>query len=207
MVAVTHDERMKRLRAEVDIECGRRWARRLGGKLTSEGRVPDEDRFVYDVEGERERYAASRRIEDEARRKWRALERAAKDLGKFAAKYEAGAGAHVAEAIVVSLPKLKEVLHLPYDVPSSGAAAFAGRPPSRVTFVVEKLEALAFTLGKSDPRELDVQLLAIMTLLAGFWPYTATAELLFEKEGYPTAAKVIAKEAERLRSLLRRPAP
>jgi hypothetical protein len=205
MAIETHPDRMARLHADVELECAKRWAKMTGGTLTKEGRVPDDERITYDLEAERERYKASRKIEDEACKRWRAFARAVVGLEHFAVRYEAGAGAQVAEAIVTVLPSLQKAVHAPYDVASAGAAASAGRPPNRVTFVAEKLEPLATTLSAEDPCTLDLRLLAVLTLLAGFWPYTTAAERRFAKSGgYPSPARVISKESERLRSLLRR---
>jgi hypothetical protein len=195
---VTHAERMDRLRAKVDAIAMFRIGQFLGRPAT------DSDRVAYRPAS----YAAVTKIEKVAQSHLRNLRRALRSCDAFATSYERGTGGLTAEALAdLAADQLSElVARRARDAvtPATTGSTYVVRP-TRWTFVQEALADLAESRGLESGADLSPQVLAAYTLASGaFWPYGKKAEMLWEKDGYPTAAKVVAKEAEMIRKFLRR---
>lgn len=186
--------RSKALEEEVRAECIRRYEAR-GQAFT-----PAIGRLLAYAEPAREAHAIGRALEDSARDRWRQLTRSLDAVEAFVdenrAAIEADGGFEASGLVRFRERTLADVRKEIDNARSSGVAmgvvAGHSKPPSRATFLRDRLPVHFIGRTTADVVAVQPSDLAVLSLLAGFWP----------PGGAETAPKVIQDEADEIRKAI-----
>lgn len=160
------------------------------------GEIRGDELGALSYAAEIEAYDRGRPVETEAVRLWRHVETALKNCETFATRHRDGDGGFAADNVIDYARRGRELVTAIRESASSGVVSGHARPPTRASYIRDRLRVYESVSGMSAtsfaPRDL-----AVFTLLAGFLPVPRSKATSYSVD------EILSLETQRVRDALR----